>query len=64
MNPIGPLACYDIFELATMIKELTGSKAEIVFQPARYGEEPYRFTSLDRLVSDFLKDLARWRGER
>jgi len=27
-------------------------------------EEPYGFTSLDRLVSDFLKDLARWRGER
>ena len=27
-------------------------------------EEPYRFTSLDRLVSDFLKDVARWRGER
>ncbi len=27
-------------------------------------EEPYRFMSLDRLVSDFLKDVARCRGER
>lgn len=27
-------------------------------------EEPYRFTSLDRLISDFMRDVARWRGER
>jgi UDP-glucuronate decarboxylase len=33
VNTIGPRACYDIFELATMVKELTGSKSEIVFQP-------------------------------